>query len=45
MATLASLKLVTAKKPVDQSPVAQRRSKLAIKLQEQILLAKVDPEF
>ena len=39
MATLASLKLVAAKKPAGQSPVVQRRSKLAIKLQEQILLA------
>ena len=39
MATLASLKLVVAKKPVGQSSVLQRRSKLAIKLQDQILLA------
>jgi hypothetical protein len=39
MATLASLKLVTAKKPTEQSPVAHRRGKLSIKLLEQIQLA------
>jgi hypothetical protein len=40
MATLASLKLVTAKKPATQSPVTQRRHKLSGNIQEQILLAK-----
>lgn len=39
MATLASLKLVAAKKPATQNPVTQRRSKLAVKVQEQIFLA------
>lgn len=39
MATLASLKLVTARKPTQQNPVTQRRTKLANKVQEQILLA------
>jgi len=39
MATLASLKLVAAKKPAQQNPVTQRRTKLANKVQEQILLA------
>jgi len=39
MVTLASLKLVTAKKPTQQSPVVHRRSKLSIKLLEQIQLA------
>jgi len=39
MVTLASLKLVTAKKPTQQSPVVHRRGKLSIKLLEQIQLA------
>jgi hypothetical protein len=39
MATLASLKLVTAKKPSQQNPVTNRRMKLSSKIQEQILLA------
>ena len=39
MATLASLKLVAAKKPAGQNPVAQRRTKLANKVEEQIRLA------
>jgi hypothetical protein len=39
MATLASLKLVAAKKPTNQSPTVNRRNKLCAKLQEQILLA------
>jgi len=39
MATLASLKLVAAKKPTQQSPVTHRRQKLSSKIQEQILLA------
>ena len=40
MATLASLKLVAAKKPTNQSPVVQRRNKLSSKIFEQIQLAK-----
>lgn len=40
MATLASLKLVAAKKPVNQPPVVQRRNKLSSKLFEQIQLAR-----
>ena len=39
MATLASLKLVTAKKPMQHNPIVNRRAKLANKIQEQILLA------
>jgi hypothetical protein len=39
MVTLASLKLVTAKKPTQHSPVVHRRGKLSIKLLEQIQLA------
>ena len=39
MATLASLKLVAAKKPTNQSPVVQRRNKLSSKVFEQIQLA------
>lgn len=39
MATLASLKLVAAKKPAQQNPVTQRRTKLANKVHEQIMLA------
>lgn len=40
MATLASLKLVSAKKPVNQPPVVQRRNKLSNKVFEQIQLAR-----
>jgi len=40
MATLASLKLVAAKKPSQQSPAAHRRSKLSSKILEQIQLAR-----
>lgn len=44
MATLASLKLVAAKKPSQQNPVINRRVKLANKIQEQILLATAHNE-
>ena len=44
MATLASLKLVAAKKPTQQSPVVHRRNKLSSKIQEQILLATAQNE-
>ena len=40
MATLASLKLVAAKKPSQQSPAVHRRSKLSNKILEQIQLAR-----
>jgi hypothetical protein len=40
MATLASLKLVTAKKPTNQPPVVQRRNKLSSAIFHQIQLAK-----
>ena len=40
MATLASLKLVTAKKPTQQPPVVHRRNKLSVKVAEQIALAR-----
>jgi len=40
MATLASLKLVAAKKPSQQSPAAHRRGKLSSKILEQIQLAR-----
>ena len=40
MATLASLKLVAAKKPTNQPPVVQRRNKLSSKIFEQIQLAQ-----
>lgn len=40
MATLASLKLVSAKKPTNQPPIIQRRNKLSTKIFEQIQLAK-----
>lgn len=40
MATLATLKLVAAKKPTTQSPIVQRRNKLCGKLSEQIQLAR-----
>ena len=40
MATLASLKLVAAKKPSNQPPVVQRRTKLSSKVFEQIQLAR-----
>jgi hypothetical protein len=44
MATLASLKLVTAKKPSQQNPVVHRRVKLANKIHEQVLLATAHNE-
>jgi len=44
MATLASLKLVAAKKPTQQSPVVHRRNKLSAKLHEQIQLARAQNE-
>jgi len=44
MATLASLKLVAAKKPTQQNPVVHRRNKLGSKIQEQILLATAHSE-
>ena len=44
MATLASLKLVAAKKPTQLNPVTHRRNKLAGKIDEQILLAKAHHE-
>lgn len=40
MATLASLKLVAAKKPTNQPPAVHRRNKLSSKVFEQIQLAK-----
>lgn len=40
MATLASLKLVAAKKPSNQPPIIHRRNKLSLKIYEQIQLAK-----
>jgi hypothetical protein len=40
MATLASLKLVAAKKPINQPPIVQRRHKLINKVHEQIQLAR-----
>ena len=40
MATLASLKLVAAKKPTQANPVQHRRNKLSIKVLEQLALAK-----
>ncbi len=40
MATLASLKLVAAKKPSNQAPIIQRRNKLCAKIFEQLALAK-----
>ncbi len=39
MATLASLKLVAAKKPANMPPASQRRNKLLAKLEQQIHLA------
>jgi hypothetical protein len=39
MATLASLKLVAAKKPTNMPPAMQRRTKLVAKLEQQIHLA------
>ena len=44
MATLASLKLVAAKKPTNQPPIIQRRNKLSSKIFEQIQLAKAHNE-
>lgn len=40
MATLASLKLVIAKRPTQQPPVVHRRNKLSAKVVEQIALAR-----
>ena len=40
MATLASLKLVAAKKPTQQPPVVHRRNKLSAKVFEQLQLAR-----
>ena len=40
MATLASLKLVAAKKPTQLPPIMHRRNKLSAKVFEQILLAR-----
>jgi hypothetical protein len=40
MATLASLKLVAAKKPTSQNPVQHRRNKLSVKVLEQLALAR-----
>lgn len=44
MATLASLKLVAAKKPTNQQPVVQRRMKLSSKVVEQIQLARAQSQ-
>ena len=44
MATLASLKLVTAKKPSNVPPVVHRRNKLSSKVYEQIQLARCQNE-
>ncbi len=40
MSALANLKLVAAKRPVQLSPVVQRRNKVAKRIYEQIALAK-----
>lgn len=40
MATLTSLKLVAAKKPVQKDPVQHRRAKLSVKVLEQLALCK-----
>ena len=44
MATLASLKLVTAKKPSQLPPVMHRRNKLSSKVFEQIQLARAQSD-
>lgn len=44
MATLASLKLVAAKKPLNLPPVVHRRNKLSSKVYEQIQLARSQNE-
>ncbi len=44
MATLASLKLVAAKKPSNLPPVVHRRNKLSSKVYEQIQLARSQNE-
>ena len=44
MATLASLKLVSAKKPSNLPPVVHRRNKLSSKVYEQIQLARSQNE-
>ena len=40
MSALANLKLVTAKRPAQLSPVIQRRNKVSMRISEQIELAK-----
>ena len=40
MTALSSLKLVTAKKPINQPPIVYRRTKLATKIWDQIQLAQ-----
>lgn len=40
MATLTSLKLVSVKKPTQANPVQHRRSKLSVKVLEQLALAR-----
>lgn len=40
MATLTSLKLVTAKKPANKDPVQHRRNKLSLKVLEQLQYAR-----
>ena len=40
MATLTSLKLVTAKKPANKDPVQHRRAKLSLKVLEQLQYAR-----
>ena len=40
MSTLANLKLVTAKRPAQLSPVIQRRNKIALRISEQIEMAQ-----
>lgn len=44
MSALANLKLVSAKRPVQLSPVVQRRNKVAKRLHEQIQLATAKQE-
>ncbi len=40
MATLTSLKLVSAKKPAHKDPISHRRSKLSLKIVEQLAYAR-----
>ena len=44
MTALANLKLIAAKRPTQLSPVALRRNKVAIRIDEQIELAKAQSE-